>query len=254
MVWIGRRWTWMVKAESCVCFCTRRAFSPKNLEVCVSRSSTTCSIPDKPTFRTQKRQSWKLGGTGQLPVWGDPRTSYVVFRDHPDLAEKNAFVERVQLSGLCYMHGPIVLQHYLVQMRRVEKVHMLDMAAFLRQRMSAQRLQSHIWDNAGGDSVVFLGQILLQEPEPVISTLGSRGSDWRECLERFGPLLVSGMGVESAFQQEAAVHTGKRVGPVLGRHAMVLVGHRREGSDDRFLMQNWWKRKVQHGPFCLPCV
>jgi hypothetical protein len=48
------------------------------------------------------------------PEWL-PNSSFVVFRDHPLLAKKpHAYVERIQLSGLCYMHAPVVLQHYLV--------------------------------------------------------------------------------------------------------------------------------------------
>jgi hypothetical protein len=191
--------------------------------------------------------------TGKLPVWSDAAKSYVFFRDHPGLAGKNAFVERVQLSGLCYMHGPIVLQHYLVQMHRDDKVHMLDMAVYLRQHVSAQRFQAHIWDNAGGDSAKFLAQILVQTPKPVISTLGSNGVDWREQLERFGPLLVSGVEVEGAFDSTDCCHIGSREIASKGLHAMVLLGHRKEGGEDRFLIQNWWKRKVSRCSYYWKC-
>jgi len=59
------------------------------------------------------------------PVWGDKNKSYVVFRDHPAYNGENVFVERIQHSGLCYMHAPIVLQHYLVRMNSKEPVMML---------------------------------------------------------------------------------------------------------------------------------
>jgi hypothetical protein len=50
------------------------------------------------------------------PVWAS-NCSFVVFRDHPKLRLKpHAYIERFQLSGLCYMHAPVVLQHYLVAM------------------------------------------------------------------------------------------------------------------------------------------
>ena len=26
-------------------------------------------------------------------------------------------------------------------------------------------------------------------------------------------------------------------------HAMLIVGHRKEGEGDRFLLQNWWRKK-----------
>lgn len=49
------------------------------------------------------------------PEWG-PEKSYVVFRDHDLLKDKPPYVERVQPSGLCYMHAPVILQHYQVAM------------------------------------------------------------------------------------------------------------------------------------------
>ena len=49
-----------------------------------------------------------------VPAWQDNAASYVAFRDDP--CTSCGLLERVQLSGLCYMHAPIVLQAYLVAM------------------------------------------------------------------------------------------------------------------------------------------
>jgi hypothetical protein len=84
------------------------------------------------------------------PEWL-PNSSFVVFRDHPLLVHKpHAYVERIQLSGLCYMHAPIVLQHYLVTMHSNSTVPMLDMAAYMRRFLSSRALQGRIWDDEGG--------------------------------------------------------------------------------------------------------
>jgi hypothetical protein len=42
-----------------------------------------------------------------------------------------------------------------------------------------------------------------------------------------------------------------RKGPSTGLHSMVLIGHRKEGNADRYLLQNWWKSKpfVEMGAF-----
>jgi hypothetical protein len=181
------------------------------------------------------------------PVWADKTKSYVVFRDHEAFAGKEGvFVERIQLSGLCYMHAPIVLQHYLVRMNSTEQVMMLDMGIYLRQYMGDTALYKHIWEDAGGDSVEFLKHILVQDSQPEISTPDSDGSTWLTSLKEHGPLLVSGAEIEDVFLNgDATSFCGGLTTEIHGRHAMVLVGHRRDSSGrNLFLLQNWWRRKV----------
>ena len=57
-------------------------------------------LADLQTFEglTQRISDWENG--------------YVIFHDHQNL--KNALCQRYQKSRLCYIHGPVVLQHYLV--------------------------------------------------------------------------------------------------------------------------------------------
>jgi hypothetical protein len=60
------------------------------------------------------------------PEWNS-ENSFVVFRDHPNLSsKKHSYVERFQKSGLCFMHAPVVLQHYLVSMHSDQHVPILD--------------------------------------------------------------------------------------------------------------------------------
>ena len=201
------------------------------------------------------------------PAWNDAQTSFVVFRDHPKLRDKNAFVERVQVvcgrrtaarrfcfpgthsarsqpSGLCYMHAPIVLQHYLAQMNATDAVHMLDMAKYLRRHVSGKTLYEHVWNDAGGDSLYFLEKILA--PAPQFEMLGSDGASWRAKLEQYGPLLASAVEIEDAFMNNDATSFLTQMSTKsLGLHAMVLVGHRKEGDENRFLLQNWWANKVR---------
>jgi len=180
----------------------------------------------------------------QHPKWG-PATSFVVFRDHELLKDKkHAYAERVQLSGLCYMHAPVILQHYLVAMHSQDAVPMLDMAIYLRKHMSAEALYNHIWSNKGGDSKVFLEKILLQDPVPLIHSF-SPDFDLESSLHQYGPGLVSGFKVDKNFDSKLWEHIGMRKidSDLSGRHAMVLVGIRKENDVPRFLLQNWWKEK-----------
>jgi hypothetical protein len=177
------------------------------------------------------------------PEWG-PGKSFVVFRDHELLKGKpHAYVERVQLSGLCYMHAPITLQHYLVAMSSNDAIPMLDMAEYLKKHMSAEALERRIWDDEGGDSETFLKQILVKHPAPVFLTRCGQ-EELEPYLISFGPALISGFEVEEAFDSGNWQHIGPMTTALKGEHAMVLVGMRKEGDATRYLIQNWWKKKA----------
>ena len=178
----------------------------------------------------------------QHPEWGLV-DSFVIFRDHELLKVKpHAYVERIQRSGLCYMHAPVILQHYLVAMNSKADVHMLDMAVYLKKHMSGDALERRIWQDQGGDSKVFLGCILMQKPRPRFYSLFP-DRDLVPLLFSHGPALVSGFNVDNAFNSDSFQHIGEYEIESTGLHAMVLVGYRKEGDQTRYLLQNWWKKK-----------
>lgn len=180
--------------------------------------------------------------------WEKSKDVFVLFRDHPKLQGKpHAHVERYQPSGLCYMHAPIVMQHYLVAMNTRDPTPMLNMIKYIRQHMSPENLYSHIWANKGSSSVEFLIGILAPS-EYVGVKLASRAplesKYLAQCMLDFGPGLVSYFKVRPEFSQvDRWSHTGKATGQVRGRHAMLLVGHRKVNGESRFLLQNWWENK-----------
>jgi hypothetical protein len=181
------------------------------------------------------------------PEWNKETGSWVLFRDHPRLKDKEfAHVERFQKSGLCYMHAPVVVQHYLVSMAVDESVHMLNMVAYLRQHQSALGLYFHIWHDQGGDSEQFLLKILQGVPHTIAMHPGSLSkgtSTLREYMDKFGPGLVSRFEVTQNFcTSNNWQYTGPFEAPENSMHAMVLVGYRElEGGEYRYLLQNWWK-------------
>ena len=168
---------------------------------------------------------------------------------HYNAGKEHALVERVQKSGLCYMHAGVVLQHYLVAMNNATLIPMLDMVQYFRKYMSRDNLYNHIWNDHGGDSAIFLERILKIRPGSgdtltfVNQFLSSEDID--KHLREFGPALVSGFEVNRDF---VASNSWQHVGSYdyeepVGYHAMVLVGSRLEKGQRRYLLQNWWSKK-----------
>jgi hypothetical protein len=175
------------------------------------------------------------------PEWM-PEKSFVVFRDFPSLSSKpHAYIERFQLSGLCYMHAPVVLQHYLVAMNSRDAIPMLDMAAYMRQFMPADDLEEHIWKGKGGDSKLFLRSI-LESGLSTRFTSCSAEADLSLLMNQYGPALVQGFIVDSLFDSNSWQHIGDQLVGYEGRHAMLLIGFRKENGCLRYLLQNWWSK------------
>ena len=184
------------------------------------------------------------------------KNNFVVFRDHYRLKGKeHALVERFQKSGLCYMHAPVVLQHYLVAMANEEPIPMLDMTKYLKQHMSPSQLYDHIWENKGGDSYDFLEKVLFDKLayDDVILYSGRelKTTDLCHSMEQYGPALVSGFHVSQDFKDSNQwQHLGIQSNELfLGMHAMLLVGYRKFNDKNgketiHYLLQNWWKSKA----------
>jgi hypothetical protein len=179
------------------------------------------------------------------PEWSTPETSWVLFRDHPSLRTKHSYVERTQLSGLCYMHGPVVFQHYLVSMNCDDIVGMVDIADYLRKHMATEPLKNHIFADSGGHSTEFARTILGFETQESFEKPDVKCAEVPHFMKQYGPGLVSSMEIWSCFlDPHQWVHVGLPRGRKQGHHAMVLVGYRHEKGALRFLLQNWWQQKA----------
>ena len=174
------------------------------------------------------------------PEWRDPKKSHVFFRDDPKVKEKDVLAQRAQLSGLCYIHGPDMLQHYLVSMA-TEKAGMIDIAKLIRDTFSAQQLEDHIFKDDGGSSETMLKYIL--QPKSIVISTEVVLAEQR--LKEFGPLLVARFMVHEDFMStETHKHHGEPTGNKKGLHAMILIGTRTNDEGKKFfLLQNWWKAK-----------
>ena len=114
-------------------------------------------------------------------------------------AGESVLVQRHQLSGLCYMHGPDALQHYIVSMATRRCAGMIDITRLIRRSFSAEQLRTHVFEDKGGSSQAVLELILVSGSETYSTDIDMIT---RERLERFGPCLVSGFKVHRDFFQE----------------------------------------------------
>ncbi len=125
----------------------------------------------------------------------------IFFLKHPAVK-----CQRYQKSGLCYMHGPAIIQHYKLA-KNNHSVPMIDLLQFVKQQFSTKQLTAHIFADEGGDSHTFLRSIL--EPHSAIFSVfvnddDATTSDNIEALfEQYGPCLVSQFHVYDCFYRYA---------------------------------------------------
>jgi len=157
----------------------------------------------------------------------------VFFLKHP-----NSAVQRLQLSGLCYMHAPAVVQHYKVANNH--NVSMLDLKEFVKNNYTAEQLEQHIFNNQGGDSKGFLLSILQSNSIIISSDIATHVANYAN----YGVALVSQFRVHDDFDNvNIRHHYGSPYGNYIGLHAIALVGHRNSNGKQYYLLQNWWKEK-----------
>lgn len=185
----------------------------------------------------------------EFPGYDDPAQAVLRMVDDP-----RTLVQRSQLSGLCYMHAPAVVQYYSIWhalfaagSSQAEPQHgMLDLTWYIANRFADVQLERYIFDDTGGSSVRFLYDILL--PGSTLRRLAP--ADAMAGLRQYGPALASQFHVFDDFTQ-ATVHK-HHVPPAAATievrspnlHAMVLVGARVDPAKGRFfLLQNWWEGK-----------
>eukprot|EP00754_Rhynchopus_humris_P024135 Rhum_TRINITY_DN14868_c1_g1::Rhum_TRINITY_DN14868_c1_g1_i1::g.125171::m.125171 len=195
------------------------------------------------------------------PEWADPSQSWGFFRDHAKvkaLSDEDRLrvkVTRVQHSGLCYMHAPAVLQHYLVTLHSNGQHHeMLNVAKYIVQYFNAKRVYKHVVGPQGESSLAFLRCITdLRKKDLERRDFKPDSDDNVRRLQmelkvaevkKYGVGLVSEFQVEPAFQgPQSSFLANALTGEVEGFHAMTLVGHREKDGQHIFLLQNWWRQK-----------
>lgn len=169
----------------------------------------------------------------------------IVFPGYDDLnvtflKHTHTRVQRHQLSGLCYIHAPAVLQFYLSSINLGSRAEMLDIVHFVQTNLSCTDLRKRIVDDEGGSSVSILKSITRSD-----NILAVALADAPAYFDKYGPALVSVFRVHRDFVSKQKFHySGSPTGEYEGNHAMVLVGYRTDANNKTvFLLQNWWKEK-----------
>ncbi|KAI8829124.1 hypothetical protein BJ741DRAFT_582349 [Chytriomyces cf. hyalinus JEL632] len=128
-----------------------------------NRLKAIVEVGEKPLTRTSLHpKSLFESFIESHPEWAAGPDVFVAHRDHPSLRGKEqALFEGFQKGGsLCYMHAPVVLQHYLVAMNNTNKMPMLNIAELLKKKIHATTLHQHIWHNEGETLRSFLSRYL----------------------------------------------------------------------------------------------
>ena len=184
------------------------------------------------------------------PEWKDDPSAWLFWKQPPFNTISDFLVIRRQLSGLCYMHAPTVLQHYKVVGCTQKTDHkMINVGEYVRTKLEGDAFAEHLTRNAGGSSTQFLDTITkgaatnsFKLPKDPPSLRHATADGVAKYLTQRGPGLVAHFHVDDTFgTTKRDSFLDDQVGPSRGMHAMVVIGYRKRGDDFVFLFQNWWK-------------
>jgi hypothetical protein len=188
---------------------------------------------------------------------GEDELGYNCFADFG-----SKWIQRVQLSGSCFLHAPVVLQSYLLQGE--QEIQAIDISKYARESFGSEDVSRFIVTNAGGYSLGELRKMLMVADTRILSNTMLFAEPQEKCtcscacklehdLRTNGPALVRRFLLDDAFRKykptfdkegniiELPCLNGKvALEPKEEHHAMVLVGLRKVGEQWRLLLQNWW--------------
>jgi hypothetical protein len=185
-----------------------------------------------------------------VPAWRDPTQYTVFFRD----VVPGCGVQRVQMSGKCFMHGPAAVLHYAIcQATRVSNHNMVDLTDFTLRHMSAAEVWKLVDNNGGGNSIRFLARLAGLDVDHDVLTMIPRdlavsgsAATVVHYLNAYGPALISSFRSYTDFKKrDTHSHIGGDSSEPTGSHAMAVVGWRTDTARGRprLLVQNWWPKK-----------
>ena len=169
---------------------------------------------------------------------------------------------RSQTAGICYMHGPVTLQHYIITMAtNGEKSKIMDIGRYEANELFGDALRFFLVEKKGGNSLKFLMKICNLDfedideytaPNPASKKFESKMQEIITLLKKGSPALVAGFNVYDDFYNNKSnnILCGEPQGSTHKyTHTMVLIGIRKEVTDvsgeERsqyfYLLQNWWK-------------
>jgi hypothetical protein len=99
----------------------------------------------------------------QHPEWNDLDVK-LFWKSYEEKFHHQILVLRKQMSGLCFMHAPVVLQHYLLCIYRIKKnetldFKMIDVALYIKDHWTGVKLERYLAYDDGGFSRDFFTEI-----------------------------------------------------------------------------------------------
>jgi hypothetical protein len=180
------------------------------------------------------------------PEWStDNKTNFVFFRDHPRIVNKgNVLIQRRQLSGNCYVHGPILASYYIMCMLYPD-AQPIDIRTYILRHLDPEHLGKMITHCGGGSSRHVFQSLIGSKATLIVTGFNSHQNEIKQHMADFGCGLVSGFQIERKFRvSEQASYSGGFTSEVIGSHSMVLIGFRTDATGRQFcLLQNFWKVK-----------
>eukprot|EP00047_Mylnosiga_fluctuans_P024368 m.159724 g.159724 ORF g.159724 m.159724 type:complete len:463 (+) comp9842_c0_seq2:195-1583(+) len=195
---------------------------------------------------TPERGAWQRPGA--LLFWTSPTFP-------PGLALDNFMVRGVQLSGNCFVHAPVVLQHYLVVKGSGHADHTkVAVSKYLQDNLVGSHLKEYLQGKGGRSKAVLVDIARLDSRDLLrISVSANRFYQRSDAvrieqhLRDYGPALIAAFAVDSNFleaTQATATFRDKDFNydatNASGLHAMVLLGIRPDVQEGHMcLVQNW---------------
>lgn len=191
------------------------------------------------------------------PEWKNTSSSYISLLANPML--HRSMISRVQLTGLCFLHAPLVALHYAINMRSPEPNNeTVDITTALRHNFHDGILGSYLFADKGWWTSDIINKVFEPSPgfdDPEVLEFTIRDSMSADLSERdYNTLRVelveSGVGIITLFnidipfwKANATSFSGKALTQFIGGHAMVLIGARFDNPSGQYylLFQNWWE-------------
>lgn len=189
------------------------------------------------------------------PAWRNTTTSYISLLANPRL--RRAMISRVQITGLCFLHAPLVALHYAVNLQSVDLNNQtVDITTALRHNFDGV-LGSYLFADKGAIVIDVIRSVFAPDPGVLgadtvpfgIYAPSSAPNSKRDyyglidMLKSFGVGIVNSFRVYDRFWNASATSfSGSNVTGFRGGHAMVLIGVRLDVQSGQYylLLQNWW--------------
>jgi hypothetical protein len=150
--------------------------------------------------------------------------------------------QQVQQSGNCYLKAVFLVLHFVISLTNHARAGIVNIAVWIRQQPWKFIWRRIMYDEGGSSSQVLNDFLETRGLLPVASKHYAR---IRRKLRKHGPMLVANFKVYELFPgPQWSYNETTNLGRLVGKHAMVLIGVRRDhNSVTWLLLQNWWRNK-----------